>query len=231
MNELPKHIPVNCPFIFIFIYLFRCQHHLSTGRHPIIHTFRLQNVQITSICPISPHQPHSEHLEDRTTLLLLSFNDTPHISGWQLLQLVSHFRMAIAPTGFTFPDGNRSNWFHISGWKSLQLVSHFRMEIAPTGFTFPDGNSSNWFHISGWQLLQLVQLMVAASSEPRIPHVKWNSFFQHNFCVKPYLCTQRTREVTRVIVGSMHGIWYDIYPTLHDFFKMLVDVSKQTSKP
>ena len=49
----------------------------QTPNHPQLSA---PNVQTTSICHASQHQPHSEHLEDyKSTLCLLSFNDTPHI--------------------------------------------------------------------------------------------------------------------------------------------------------
>ena len=65
--------------------------HFYESRHPIIHNFTPQmHVHATSICHAPSHWPHSEHLEKskaghwssdcyKSTLGLLSFNDTPPI--------------------------------------------------------------------------------------------------------------------------------------------------------
>ena len=43
-----------------------CHHHISTSRHPIIHTFTIQMSKPPQSAPASPPQPCSEHLEDCT---------------------------------------------------------------------------------------------------------------------------------------------------------------------
>ena len=58
----------------------------------------------------------------------------------------------------------------------------------------------------------------------QVGHMKYELLFKHNFCIEPYICTQRTPEGSRVIDSMNMG--YDIQPTLAGFELAICSVTR-----
>ena len=140
-----------------------CHHHISTGRHPIIPTLTFHMpMRATSLYPrlttSSTLYIYIQKTIHKSTLLFLSFSDTPHIHLDMIRSVLSRlFRFAFIITQVSVPYVNQL-------WIQALYIFPFMQYDAPRAVRIGD-NSLNFAQA------HLTLVLAASSTPPPAPSV------------------------------------------------------------